>query len=166
MSSDDIVRIDIAELRRLGYLQELNRRFLHPLGLALEVIVDKETKEERLGGVWDYRDDPEGMRYGEGPHAPELDKAKAIEEELEQRAPARRAALGYVVQPVEGTRNLDDVEHLANVVRKLLPGAGGRHQAEDPFVVLYPFSILIDGRVEVSDDEVRALERLGLEVDR
>ncbi len=27
-------RIDIAEFQELGYLQELNRQYLHPLGLA------------------------------------------------------------------------------------------------------------------------------------
>jgi len=35
----DVERIDVAEFRRVGYLAELNRRFLHPLGLALEVVV-------------------------------------------------------------------------------------------------------------------------------
>lgn len=55
--------MSIKEFREKGYLQELNRRFLHPLGLALEVIVDDKTGEERLGGIWDYRDDPEGIYY-------------------------------------------------------------------------------------------------------
>lgn len=39
----EIKRIDVAEFRSEGYLQEVNRRFLHPLGLALEVTrVDDE----------------------------------------------------------------------------------------------------------------------------
>jgi len=58
-----IKRMDIKEFRRKGYLQELNRQFLHPLGLALEVIIDDETGKEKLGGVWDYRNDPEGLIY-------------------------------------------------------------------------------------------------------
>ena len=33
----DIERISIQEFRDKGYLQETNRQFLHPLGLALEV---------------------------------------------------------------------------------------------------------------------------------
>lgn len=43
-------RIDIKEFREKGYLQELNRNFLHPLGLALEII----TKEGKY--KWDDYD--------------------------------------------------------------------------------------------------------------
>ncbi len=57
-----IKRIDIKEFRELGFLQEVNRQFLHPLGLALEVIVD-DKGNEKIGGVWDYRDDPQGIIY-------------------------------------------------------------------------------------------------------
>jgi len=56
-------RIDIKEFRELGILHEINRLFLHPLGLALEVEIDDETGEEHLGGIWDCRDDPEGILY-------------------------------------------------------------------------------------------------------
>jgi hypothetical protein len=58
----DVKRIDIKEFREKGYLQELNRRFLHPLGLALEII-SEDDGTEKLGGVWDYRDDEEGIYY-------------------------------------------------------------------------------------------------------
>lgn len=94
----EVKRIDIAEFRRKGYLQELNRRFLHPLGLALEVVVE-EDGTERLGGVWDYRDDPEGIYY-----AGEVDaeKAERITRLLAERAPAREDALGFVIEPAGG----------------------------------------------------------------
>ena len=59
----EIKRIDIKEFREKGYLQELNRNFLHPLGLALEVKIDTETGEEILGGIWDYREEETGMIY-------------------------------------------------------------------------------------------------------
>lgn len=62
----EIKRMDIKEFRALGFLQEANRLFFHPLGLALEVIINDETGDETLGGVWDYRDDPEGMLFGKG----------------------------------------------------------------------------------------------------
>lgn len=62
--SDEIKRIPIKEFRALGFLQEANRQFFHPHGLALEVVIDTDTGEERLGGIWDYRDDPEGVLYG------------------------------------------------------------------------------------------------------
>lgn len=97
-SGDGIRRIDIAEFRALGYIQEVNRLFLHPRGLALEVAVE-EDGSERLGGVWDYRDDPEGMAFGEG--MIDAEKAARVAEDLARLEPTRLAALGYIVQPVE-----------------------------------------------------------------
>lgn len=58
-----INRMTIKEFRELGFLHEINRQVLHPVGLALEVIVDEQTGEEELGGVWDYRDDAEGIFF-------------------------------------------------------------------------------------------------------
>ena len=55
--------ISIKEFRELGCLQELNRRFLHPLGLGLSINIDPESGEETLGEIWDYREDPEGLIY-------------------------------------------------------------------------------------------------------
>jgi hypothetical protein len=56
-------RMTPKEFRELGYLQELNRQFLHPLGLALEMVIDTDTGAEAFGQVWDYRDDPEGITF-------------------------------------------------------------------------------------------------------
>ncbi len=61
--TEEIKRIDIKEFRAKGFLQEANRQFFHPLGLALEVIIE-ENGDETLGGIWDYRDDAEGMFFG------------------------------------------------------------------------------------------------------
>lgn len=55
-------RIDIKEFRELGFLQEANRLFFHQLGLALEVEVSGDGTET-LGGIWDQRDDPEGLIF-------------------------------------------------------------------------------------------------------
>lgn len=57
-----IKRMDIVDFRKEGFLQETNRRFFHPMGLALEVVIDDNGKET-LGGIWDYRDDPEGVLF-------------------------------------------------------------------------------------------------------
>jgi len=38
----EIKRIEIKEFREMGLLAEINRSFLHPLGLALEIIVDDD----------------------------------------------------------------------------------------------------------------------------
>jgi hypothetical protein len=91
-----IERMNIAEFRSEGYLQEVNRRFFHPLGLALEISVDADGAES-LGGVWDYRDDPEGMFYD---GVMSVDKANHITQLEDARREARRDALGYWVQPI------------------------------------------------------------------
>lgn len=91
----DIKYIEIKEFREAGYLQEVNRRFLHPLGLALEVHVADDLSE-RLGGVWDYRDDPEGMNFGPGMIDPA--KVDRVANEWYTKADVREANLGYVIQ--------------------------------------------------------------------
>lgn len=91
-----VKRIDIREFREFGYLQELNRGFLHPLGLALEVVVDDDGTET-LGGIWDYRDDPEGMAYAEGVMDPL--KTERVQAANRARFAERVDALGYWQQP-------------------------------------------------------------------
>lgn len=99
----EVKRIDIAEFRREGYLQEVNRRFLHPLGLALEVVVNDDGTET-LGGVWDYRDDAEGIYYA-GEYGDNLaEKAECIDRLWSEREAVRLEALGYVVQPATDER--------------------------------------------------------------
>jgi hypothetical protein len=90
-------RMSVAEFRERGYLQELNRNFLHPLGLALEVVV--VDGHERFGEVWDYRDDPEGIVYADFDDA----KAQAIRQEWDARREPREQRLGYMVQPLRPT---------------------------------------------------------------
>lgn len=58
-----IRRIDIREFQERGFLHETNRLALHPVSLALEVWRDDDG-EMWLGGIWDYRDDPEGIAMG------------------------------------------------------------------------------------------------------
>lgn len=141
--------IPVLELRDGGYLQEVNRRFFHPLGLALEIgiyeepgrwftlrdedvarlarlanmireaepdeaaalddLIARSTPLEQgdgvILGVWDCRDDPEGVIFGDGL----LDPAKAhrVTDEMNLRALPRMATLGYVVQDVQLPDNAD-----------------------------------------------------------
>jgi hypothetical protein len=75
---EDIKRIDIKEFRSEGFLQEVNRKFFHPLGLALEVIIEKDGTA-KLGGIWDYREDPEGNFFSEDVLKQEsIDKVEAL----------------------------------------------------------------------------------------
>lgn len=97
--ADEIKRMPIKEFRERGYLHEINRLLLHPLGLALEVSVDDETGEEQLGGVWDEREDPEGIVYGDDLLNPE--KAERVCQELLARREERKKHTGgWVVQPL------------------------------------------------------------------
>lgn len=89
-------KMSVKEFRELGYLQELNRRFLHPLGLALEVVLETDGSE-RFGEVWDSRDDPEGMIYGPG--IIDAEKAYRIFDEYASKQPIRLARFGYDIQP-------------------------------------------------------------------
>lgn len=91
--------MNIKEFREMGLLAEVNRTFFHPLGLALEVIIDEETGEEKLGGIWDYRDDPEGIRYHPD-HFPR-EKIKKAQEFIKQKHEQRLKTLGFVYQDVD-----------------------------------------------------------------
>lgn len=95
----DIKQMDIAEFVAEGYLQELNRQFLHPLGLALEVVVDENRVPVSFGRVWDARDDPEGMIFAEG--LPDSNKASRISQIMSLRKAERMVRLGYWIQPVD-----------------------------------------------------------------
>jgi hypothetical protein len=103
-SPDTGNRMALNEFVDEGYLHELNRQFLHPLGLALEVICDDVTGEvHRFGGIHDYREDPEGMTFGED--TLDVDKVKRIAAITEARKAGREAGLGYWVQPLSGDSN-------------------------------------------------------------
>lgn len=95
---NDIKYMSIKEFRKLGFIQEINRRLLHPCGLALEVIVDQETGEEKLGGVWDYREDPEGMYFAD--ETLSRAKAQAVIDLFNSKLAHRREAFGHIIQPV------------------------------------------------------------------
>jgi hypothetical protein len=81
----------IAKFRALGYLQEVNRLLLHPLGLALEVVV-AEDGTEFLGGVWGLPRRSRGVCY-DGANAPRLERAHYVIEEFLARKAACVAAL-------------------------------------------------------------------------
>lgn len=96
-----VEEMSVKEFREQGYLQELNRRFLHPLGLALEV--DKgEDGEEKFSKIWDYRKDKDGIvfPFKETLQFDFYQKAKKINREIKSKAKWRRKRLGFFVQPI------------------------------------------------------------------
>ncbi len=88
--------IDPIEFVEKGYLQEVNRRFLHILGLALEVYVDDDGKAV-ISGIWDWRDDSEGIVFEDV----DTEKVLAVQEELDAKIEARQASFGWFLQPYE-----------------------------------------------------------------
>lgn len=92
----DIKKMSVKEFRERGYLQELNRQFLHPLGLALAIVVEADGTE-RFGEIWDSRDDPEGFIYDSG--LIDTLKATKVDKEAKRKANFRKETLGYVIQP-------------------------------------------------------------------
>ena len=78
----------LPELVELGVVHELNRQFLHPLGLALQ------HDGGHLTGFQDHRDDPEGMTFVE------VDAAKVHRfASFSQERCAGRQALEFIMQP-------------------------------------------------------------------
>jgi hypothetical protein len=103
--TDNIKQIDIKEFREKGYLQELNRNFLHPLGLALEIAIF-EDGTEKLNGICDYRNDKEGVYYDiANSDTQRIEKFKQnqkfIESEIKKRIQKRKELFGNFIEPIE-----------------------------------------------------------------
>lgn len=92
-------KLSAKQFREEGYLQEVNRLFLHPLGLALEVIVDHDC--ERFGDVWDSRDDSEGLIFEFDNITEAKQNAEKVSHEYMKRKQARIKLLGQIVQPIK-----------------------------------------------------------------
>lgn len=102
---NDIKRMNIKEFREKGYLQELNRNFLHLLGLALEIVID-DNGDEILGGIWDYREDKEGIYYDiKNSDEERINRFKNnrdfIDNELNNRLKLRKKELGFDIEPIK-----------------------------------------------------------------
>jgi hypothetical protein len=99
----EINYLDLNEFRNGGFLQEANRKFFHPLGLALSVIVEEDGTVTGLGPVWDYRDEEEGMFYG-----PDMINPEKIEkiEELRKSKVEFRKKVEDVTTDDEGVQRL------------------------------------------------------------
>lgn len=90
--------MDLEEFVEEGFLQEVNRLFFHPRGMALVMGSDEETGEHQLWGIWDARDDPEGIVFEEG--AISLGKALKVEEDRKARYDSRVQGVGFWAQPL------------------------------------------------------------------
>jgi hypothetical protein len=94
--------MDLSEFQAQGWLLEANRLFFHPRGLALEITVNEEGFMA-LTGIWDSRNDPEGIVFDPGVFEPgDQAKSDAIEalrkSKVEKRF--RAGCLGDGIQPI------------------------------------------------------------------
>lgn len=78
------------DLRDGGFLQEVNRLFFHPAGLALELAPEGHGRG-RLR-VQDKRGDEEGVLFGPG--VMDTEKARRVRQEWARHAACRRAVIG------------------------------------------------------------------------
>ena len=92
----DLKRMEVREFVEAGYLQEVNRQFFHPHGLALAVEF-KDGVPQRLAYIIDAREDPEGYIF-ENLTPKEAERGRAIVAEQERRLAVRRERLGFGVQ--------------------------------------------------------------------
>ena len=89
----------LKEFWKSGLLQETNRQFLHPLGLAMGVMVSDGGDATGII-LLDYRDEVAGVVFGEI-DADMLRKHKNVVAEQGRRARIRQEQLGWVQQPME-----------------------------------------------------------------
>lgn len=106
------------DLQSSGLLQEANRRFFHPLGMALAISTYPDGVKSIIG-IIDSRDDDEGWVF-DLDSWPEPVEARAdflllygvVEAEWQRRALVRSMKFGWMVQPpVEKKRVIDIGPH-------------------------------------------------------
>ena len=104
---DNIKKLDLKEFKDGGYLQELNRRFLHPLGLAMAVKVG-EDGEVTFDSIWDCRDDVEGIVYDAMKQKASTlqmmrDRRDKISNEIQDKVKARNLLFGLpeYIEPLD-----------------------------------------------------------------
>lgn len=91
----------IEEFLTEGYMQELNRRFLHPLGLTMAVRYH-DDRQELL--VIDCRDVAGGVIYEEEDQEHSRIRRRAVEaigKAWSERSWQRLRKSGFVIQPVD-----------------------------------------------------------------
>lgn len=114
MSDVEQKEMNIVAFEEEGYLQEVNRLVLHPLGLALRITTDvcswcngdatgcahceERGVEAWLARIEDYRDDPQPVAY-DGLILPSMRQARKIAHEWARRFQPRVREIGAMQQP-------------------------------------------------------------------
>lgn len=100
---------DITELHRLGILQEANRLFFHPLGLAMVWELPREDNPEdattpRIVGFWDARADPEGWWFTDLSDTKSHQNAEQVDALRARFTEVRTRLVGSSIQPLGDKR--------------------------------------------------------------
>ena len=95
------MKLDADGAKRLyqsGLLFEVNRRILHPFGLALTVVISPDEKEVTFGGVMST-DDLEGASFSNDAYRAGINRFEQfMTTQGESKLRLRLRRLGYVVQ--------------------------------------------------------------------
>lgn len=99
--------MEVREFLESGLLQELNRQFLHPRGLALEVREDEGPNGEKFysfGRIWDFRSDLVGIIFGDEVSGSRefVEKFERVKQMFLAKRDERIKSLGWSIQPVSG----------------------------------------------------------------
>ena len=97
-------KMDLNVFYELGLLQEINRRFLNPMGLSMAFTINEDTgKVVGFHGIIDSRDIDEGFIMSEDVINTKkaLIKKENVDRLLENKREGRINKLGYIVQPIK-----------------------------------------------------------------
>lgn len=100
-------KLDPLDALKYGLIQEANRQFFHPLGMALAVVEFDDGQPPYL--ELHVSDDPEGMAFDRLDDGLSEVKAKLVAARLQAISGPRTARLGFVVQPIGNV--LDEPDH-------------------------------------------------------
>lgn len=89
----------IKDLLDWGLIFEINRRVLHPLGLALAVLIDDDGNVVVSPEVWDAREDPEGFLFEKNTFdAGQKKFLQFLQDQGAEILDKRQQALGFIEQ--------------------------------------------------------------------
>lgn len=94
--SDSKKYMQVKHFYKQGFVQEINRRILHPCGLALEV--DPVDEDLWVLRILDAREEPEGLYFDDA----DLSRARAqtVTDLFQSKVRHRREVFGHIIQPV------------------------------------------------------------------
>lgn len=100
--TESVKKMTLKDFVELGFLQELNRQFLHPRGLALAVTKTDDNKYF-FDGIYDAREDPEGWAFEELDKEKATKNAQVVEQEYQKRLKIRNRLYKTRkgIQPIE-----------------------------------------------------------------